>query len=590
MFERGNIMKTIGIKLADGTFYPILEEGNVKTYQLDLTTVKDGQTKVQIDLYRSEKKSMEDAEYVDTLEVSNLIPHPNGEAELHLSVGINENNELDAKVVDSETGKQSQTSVTLVNRTLQEREEPANFELTQGTTISEAAIPEIDGKPQEPEISVDVEDFLDEGNDVSPALTEDLKEFESKEQEFQEETSNSEEKIDSLDDFSFSEFTDDDKNQNQNEQKTSSEDVFVSEPFSFDSEIQKEESQQIPEEEIIPVEIEKEEVEPKIEFESETENEFAEKTEIEEEISEQTENIADLATEDVNDDFNENLDELNIEEKIPEDENFNIESLPELDDSLFKDDNENKTEATGLQGIFDDPDFENDPVFNDTNLDSNNEEKFDTSSLDFPSTNENFGNEENPPMDFSDLYDDKDLNGENEEEETKRKTRAPVIICIVCAIICIIATLLVLFIIPSKYNLLGKTKESETSITEIEKTNELPEKSLSTEVAPIPEETTSVPNEAEAEAESEVQIEVAPAEENEIVVAETPENVVPVVEEKPEEKEKDVTYRIRWGDTLWDISDAYYKNPWRYKKIANYNKIKNPDLIISGTDILIPVE
>lgn len=588
MFERGNIMKTIGIKLADGTFYPILEEGNVKTYQLDLTTVKDGQTKVQIDLYRSEKKSMEDAEYVDTLEVSNLIPHPNGEAELHLSVGINENNELDAKVVDSETGKQSQTSVTLVNRTLQEREEPANFELTQGTTISEAAIPEIDGQPQEPEISVDVEDFLDEGNDVSPALTEDLKEFESKEQEFQEETSNSEEKIDSLDDFSFAEFTDDDKNQNQNEQKTSSEDVFVSEPFSFDSEIQKEESQQIPEEEIIPVEIEKEDVEPKIEFESETENEFAEKTEIEEEISKQTENIADLATEDVNDDFNENLDEFNIEEKIPEDENFNIESLPELDDSLFKDDNENKTEATGLQGIFDDPDFENDPVFNDTNLDSNNEEKFDTSSLDFPSTNENFGNEENPPMDFSDLYDDKDLNGENEEEETKRKTRAPVIICIVCAIICIIATLLVLFIIPSKYNLLGKTKESETSITEIEKTNELPEKSLSTEVAPIPEETTSVPNEAEAE--SEVQIEVAPAEENEIVVAETPENVVPVVEEKPEEKEKDVTYRIRWGDTLWDISDAYYKNPWRYKKIANYNKIKNPDLIISGTDILIPVE
>lgn len=579
-------MKTIGIKLADGTFYPILEEGNVKTYQLDLTTVKDGQTKVQIDLYRSEKKSMEDAEYVDTLEVSNLIPHPNGEAELHLSVGINENNELDAKVVDSETGKQSQTSVTLVNRTLQEREEPANFELTQGTTISEAAIPEIDGQPQEPEISVDVEDFLDEGNDVSPALTEDLKEFESKEQEFQEETSNSEEKINSLDDFSFAEFTDDDKNQNQNEQKTSSEDVFVSEPFSFDSEIQKEESQQIPEEETIPVEIEKEEVEPKIEFENE--NEFAEKTEIEEEIPEQTENIADLATEDVNDDFNENHDELNIEEKIPEDENFNIESLPELDDSLFKDDSQNKTEATGLQGIFDDPDFENDPVFNDTNLDSNNEEKFDTSSLDFPSTNENFGNEENPPMDFSDLYDDKDLNGENEEEETKRKTRAPVIICVVCAIICIIATLLVLFIIPSKYNLLGKTKESETSITEIEKTNELPEKSLSTEVTPIPEETTSVPNEAEAE--SEVQIEVAPAEENEIVVAETPENVVPVVEEKPEEKEKDVTYRIRWGDTLWDISDAYYKNPWRYKKIANYNKIKNPDLIISGTDILIPVE
>ena len=57
-------MKTIGIKLADGSFYPILEEGTAKTYQLDLTTVKDGQTKVQIDLYRSESGSMEDAQYV----------------------------------------------------------------------------------------------------------------------------------------------------------------------------------------------------------------------------------------------------------------------------------------------------------------------------------------------------------------------------------------------------------------------------------------------------------------------------------------------------------------------------------------------
>ena len=62
----------------------------------------------------------------------------------------------------------------------------------------------------------------------------------------------------------------------------------------------------------------------------------------------------------------------------------------------------------------------------------------------------------------------------------------------------------------------------------------------------------------------------------------------PVIPEP--EKAKDVTYRIKWGDTLWDIADAYYKNPWRYKKIAKYNNIKNPDLIISGTDILIPAE
>jgi LysM repeat protein len=47
-------------------------------------------------------------------------------------------------------------------------------------------------------------------------------------------------------------------------------------------------------------------------------------------------------------------------------------------------------------------------------------------------------------------------------------------------------------------------------------------------------------------------------------------------------------YRIRWGDTLWDISEAFYRNPWLYPRIARFNNIKNPDLIVSGTTIRIP--
>jgi nucleoid-associated protein YgaU len=49
-----------------------------------------------------------------------------------------------------------------------------------------------------------------------------------------------------------------------------------------------------------------------------------------------------------------------------------------------------------------------------------------------------------------------------------------------------------------------------------------------------------------------------------------------------------VAYRIRWGDTLWDIAEAFYRNPWLYPQIARYNGIRNPDLIISGTTIRIP--
>jgi hypothetical protein len=48
------------------------------------------------------------------------------------------------------------------------------------------------------------------------------------------------------------------------------------------------------------------------------------------------------------------------------------------------------------------------------------------------------------------------------------------------------------------------------------------------------------------------------------------------------------SYRIRWGDTLWDISEAFYRNPWLYPRIARFNNIRNPDRIISGTVIKIP--
>jgi hypothetical protein len=49
-----------------------------------------------------------------------------------------------------------------------------------------------------------------------------------------------------------------------------------------------------------------------------------------------------------------------------------------------------------------------------------------------------------------------------------------------------------------------------------------------------------------------------------------------------------VAYKIRWGDTLWDISEAFYRNPWLYPHIARFNNIRNSDLIVSGKTIRIP--
>lgn len=563
-------MKTIGIKLADGSFYPILEEGTAKTYQLDLTTVKDGQTKVQIDLYRSESGSMEDAQYVDTLEVSNLVPHPNGEADLHLSVALNEKNELDAKVIDEETGRKSETSVTLVSRTLAERANPANFELSeeQKDSAGQDKIDEI------PEIAAG----LDE-----PTFAED---------DFAAET---------VEDSDFSE-------PEEGAQAEKPEELeFETVPFSFDSEL---------ENDVAEVDPDSKNDEPQAEgFKAEDEPAFDTKTDAPAEEKAESEEKSDDSNP-VSEDF-EIPDFDKTSEKTKETDNFDAADnfeLPEFpEDSLdsktdddfsglkdndfadLKNDDfsdlksedfelpdfdktvtENSAKPEGLSGYFDDPAFKNDPVFNETNLDStNNEIDFDTSALDSPVASAS------PAMDFSDLYDKETLDGKNnsydEEEETEKKTRVPVIICVVCAIICVIATLLILFVVPSKYNLLKNHKEKES--TEI-----LSENNSQTEDSDIQQD---IQNEEVA-----TEPEPAPeAVEDTVVVAPEPEVVVPVPPApKPVEKAKDIKYRIRWGDTLWDISDAYYKNPWRYKKIARYNKIKDPDLIISGTDILIPVE
>ena len=54
------------------------------------------------------------------------------------------------------------------------------------------------------------------------------------------------------------------------------------------------------------------------------------------------------------------------------------------------------------------------------------------------------------------------------------------------------------------------------------------------------------------------------------------------------EGERGVRYRVKWGDTLWDLSSSYYRDPWLYLRISKANNIKNPDRIYAGTTIFIP--
>lgn len=451
-------MKTIGIKLADGSFYPVLEDNTPSEKKLELTTAHNNQTKVMVDLYRSATCSMDDAEYVDSLQIENLVARPNGEADIKFTISLDEDNQLSAKIVDSETGNESNTTITLVSRTLEERLVTDEYGINDSNSNKAGAV---------------AAGAVAAGGLLAAAAA-------------------------------------------------------MREKVKDETEVEEE-----------PV---VENVDDGVPFGDET---LVEETAVEESVS--NEEIS--ADETIIDETF--ADEALADDTITEDNS----GLPDMDFDIPDDTTETET-----------PEMPDD-FFNTDDLDNTEERQETMKDPTFDSVSPAAGG-----LNFDGLYDEETERGtpaENGADEVKKKTKVPVIICIICAIICIIATLLILFIIPSKYNLITKkhAKEAGTTVA-IEE--------------PAPE--------AEPVSEPEPEPVVPEAKEDEIIIIEKAEEVVPAQPPVAEEKPKNITYKIKWGDTLWDIADTYYKNPWKYKYIARYNGIKNPDYIISGTKIVIPAE
>ena len=229
-----------------------------------------------------------------------------------------------------------------------------------------------------------------------------------------------------------------------------------------------------------------------------------------------------------------NFDDFDIdsEESFEMEDNapFTFDSLPEFDEIP-----ELKDNSTDFSDDFAAMDFELPEI--------------DESKYEFAASNEG-----GDPL-FDSLYEE----NYKETEKSQKKTTIPVVICVICALICLGVLGIILWL--TKPNLFGK-KDAEPTVT-------IPVENVETELPVLEKE------------------DLTSAKENEIVI--TPEPVVPEIPEpKVEVAPAKVIYRIKWGDTLWDLAESYYQNPWLYPKIAKANNIKNPDVIISGTDIEIP--
>ena len=549
--------KKIGIKLADGSFYPILEEGKPEKKTLELTTVKDNQETVQVDLYRSENGTMDDAEYVDSLQVDNLKAHPNGEPTLSFDINLDENDELSAEISDPESGKKSTVEINLINRTEDERKEPANFEIAPETPeenpvsdddLNQFELPSIDDDSNAPTIEKSTEKSSSgllaaaeakKSDDEIPGTAVDSAEPSFDEPEIYEEmaaesAASPESETPPASDLPAAE-TDFEEPAVEEPAAEDAADNPVAEDKAADDKTFSFDSLDLGKEDVTPEEL------PDIDF-----NETV-----------PMENNGSLADEKVvlgSEPVPEAEKETAPEKELDEENFFN---LPDFDDDEFA----SKTGST---------------TFAAQTAEANSKDSLDKdeiASMDFDSLGDSSSDVSHlrktsgRGLSFDNLYDKETIAGTAASNNTfeAKKTNKHVVICVICAIICIIATLLVLFIVPSKLNLLNKVnaeKEAESHI-----------------VPSVPEQVLPPPEKPQ----------IPEAKENEIVVSPTPQ-IVPSVPPAPPKEDTDITYKIRWGDTLWDISEAFYRNPWKYSKLANFNRIKNPDYIISGTTIIIPAE
>lgn len=592
-------MRTVGIKLADGSFYPIMEEGSAQTKKLELTTANDNQTCVMVDLYRSKTCSMDDAEYIDTLKIENLNAHQNGEPSISFDVGLDENGELSASIADPETGATSNSQITLVSRTAEERLVADDYSISGEEQIEETSVDEPLVEEESVEEAADETDEKDNSGAVAAGIvagagllaaagiiaannkkdeepTEEV--VEEPAEEISEETAD--DSFDLADDTAApvnessgfvaddtgaddisSDDTLPDMDFDMPEDTTVSEDTAALDEasgFMADDATIADDSFDLPDDTT-------ETSEGSFDLPDDTTETAEDSFDLPDDTTVASDDSFDIPA-DTTETSDDNFDLSDDTTQAAEDD-FDLPSdTTEASDDSF--DLPNDTTIPGDETILEDESFSTPQELTDTSIDDDTDDFF-----------SNMDSEPAPApaegLNFTGLYDKETEMGEpaaHEEDDIKKKTRAPVIICVVCAIICIVATLLVLLVLPGKFNLRQKHADKKAQ-TAVEKQAEAPSQEAAKPAA----------EEKKAEA-------VPQAKENEVVVIEKAEEVKPLPPPAAQTKSKDVSYKIKWGDTLWDIADTYYKNPWRYKKIAKYNNIKNPDHIISGTVILIPAE
>ncbi|MBN1522860.1 MAG: Hsp70 family protein [Spirochaetales bacterium] len=136
----------IGLRLADGSFFPVIEEGFTGRKKLIVTTVRDDQESVQIDLYKGKGKEIFSDLYIGTLLIENITPAPKGEVEIEVYAGIDESGNLFASAEDKKSGERQTLSVSMTSLREQNAYDMPDFDIGNNSpvTVVEETIQELE--------------------------------------------------------------------------------------------------------------------------------------------------------------------------------------------------------------------------------------------------------------------------------------------------------------------------------------------------------------------------------------------------------------------------------------------------------------
>ena len=594
-------MAYIGVKLANGEFYPIFEETTPAKKKLVVTTVNDNQPNVQIDLYRGEPGfPVDDTSYIGSLLVNDIARAPKGVPDIELDVTLKDDMTLEAFAQDKVSGGQSKFSITLTELPTEHIHEVPQFDIQETETLIDDSL--LDSENQNVQASLDeleIEEPITIDQSELDALEMELAEPEAEPKVEPEVVSGELAAESDLKGFAESETLSLDELTNienssvfpQEEQTIQLSDEFT--PFEEISESEEE----------LPAS----EIEDNAEFnlgeeltlevpQSEESQTMEQKTASILEESEETSYLGpdtisfdvELPKADLEEPGDEEIEEISTEtaDTIPSELEFELQEAQESTENFSSSELALETEPLGL---------EEETVF----------------SVEEPRATD---------VSKKEMRQDRKQAQKivEESDRNEKKPCAPLWCKILVPLaIILLATVIVLLIgrcsaaqrdagvAQSSKPVLEQplVKPDTTQKQESESSGETANQGSAATTAETGTtasgtssgqgETSTVPGVQQGQQTGQQTGQTsAPAQ---VQPAQTTQQTKPSTSTKPPKpapgsKTPGVWYKIRWGDTLWDLSIAFYRIPWKYMKIYNANRklIKHPDKIISGTWIYVP--